>query len=266
VAKYFDSLVHVTPHGRWFQTAFDASEGRLLREMDQAGVERAVVVALAGVIDNAFVLDVCQRHTGRLIAGASLNPVAGSTANVVAAARGDLRDGPFKVLKLHPRLNGYDVLDGKVLTLLDEMASWTTAPPIWLDSLLYPKGVTMRLPPVDSIRYLADRYSGLRFMALHAGGANALVFFEALASFPNVMMDLSYSLTRYKGTSVTLDHRFLVERFDRRTVFGSDFPEVAIPDAAAALEGIVDGLPPEKAENVRRLTLAQLLDPRGLTV
>ncbi len=262
MAEYFDSLVHVTPDGRWFQTAFDASEGRLLREMDAAGVERAVVVALAGLIENAFVLDVCRRHPGRLVPGASFNPAGGQVAEVLSAARGALRDGPFAVLKLHPRLNRYDLLDGSVLALLDELAEWSAPPPVWLDSLLYPRGVTLRRSPIESIRHLAERYPGLRFMLLHAGGASALAFFEALASLPNVMLDLSYSLIRYQRTSVALDHRFLAERFDRRTVFGSDFPEVSIGDAVSALETIVAGLPPEKADNVRSQTLSRFLNPR----
>ncbi len=50
-----DSLTHVTPDGRWFNTSHDAREARLLQEMDAAGVERAVVVALAGFIPNEFV-------------------------------------------------------------------------------------------------------------------------------------------------------------------------------------------------------------------
>jgi predicted TIM-barrel fold metal-dependent hydrolase len=259
VAAYFDSLVHVTPDGRWFDTAFDASEGRLLREMDAAGVERAVVVALAGAIANDFVLATCRRHGDRLVAGASLNPLGVPAPDLIAEARGLLREGPFRVLKLHPRLNRYDLLDPAVLALLDEMASWRAAPPIWLDSLLYPKGVTMRLSPVESVRHLADRYPDLRFMLLHAGGARVLTFFEALASAPNVMLDVSYSLTRYRGTSIALDHRFLAQRFDRRTVFGSDFPEVSIGDAVRALEAMLDGLPGEKADNLRYRTLSALL-------
>jgi predicted TIM-barrel fold metal-dependent hydrolase len=257
---YFDSLVHVTPDGRWFETKFDASEGRLLREMDAAGVERAVLVALAGVIENAFVLEVCRRHPDRLIPGASFNPADGRGVDVVSAARDALRDGPFAVVKLHPRLNRYDLLDPNVLALLDELSAWSAPPPIWLDSLLYPKGVIPRLSPTESIRHLAERYSRLRFMLLHAGGANALAWFEALAALPNVMLDLSYSLTRYQRTSVALDHRFLAERFDRRTVFGSDFPEVSIADAVAALEAIVAGLPQEKADNLRSQTLARFLN------
>ena len=264
MAAYFDSLVHVTPDGRWFNTAFDASEGRLLREMDDAGVDRAVVVALAGVIANDYVLEVCRRHPGRLIAGASINPADGATADVLAAARNALCDGPFAVLKLHPRLHRYDLLAPAVLALLDEIAGWRSAPPIWLDSLVYPKGIAMRFSAVESIRQLAERYPGLRFMLLHAGGAAALAFFEALSAAPNVFLDLSYSLTRYEGTSVALDHRFLAARFDRRTVFGSDFPEVSLADAVRVLEALLDGLPQEKADNVRHRTLTSLLS-RGIS-
>jgi predicted TIM-barrel fold metal-dependent hydrolase len=257
--RYFDSLVHITPDGRWFNTGFDASEARLLREMDAAGVERAVVVALAGVIDNAFVADACRRHGDRLIAGASLDPTAAAPAETTARARGELRDAGARVLKLHPRLNRYDVLDPRVCALLDEIAGWPVPPLIWLDSLLYPKGVVMRQTAIDSVRVLAERFPSLKFLLLHAGGASALAFYEALAQQQNVMLDLSYSLTRYAGTSLALDHRFLIERFDRRTVWGSDFPEVSLPDAARVFEALAAGLPEDKVNNVRHRTLATWL-------
>ena len=254
-AAYFDSLVHVTKDGRWFGTAFDASETRLLREMESAGVSQAVVVALAGHIDNRFVLDVCRRHEGRLLPGASIDPTAESVTDLIAGARGELKDGPFAVLKLHPRLHRYDLLDPRVLALLEEMAGWPSPPPVWLDSLLFPKGVTMQRSPLDSIRFIAERFPSLRLMLLHAGGTQALAFFEAMAALPNVMLDLSYSLTRYARSSIAMDHRYLIERFDRRTVFGSDFPEVSLPDAVRAFETAAAGLPDEKIDNVRRRTL-----------
>ena len=69
-----DSLVHITPNGKWFDTDYDASESKLLHDLDKEKVERAVLVGLAGYISNEFILDVCKRNKGRLIPGASFNP------------------------------------------------------------------------------------------------------------------------------------------------------------------------------------------------
>lgn len=257
--RYFDSLVHVTPDGRWFNTAFDASEARLLREMDAASVERAVVVALAGYIDNSFVLDCCRRHNGRLLPGASIDPASLSRDELVARLRGELREGPFPVVKLHPRLHRYDVLDPRALVLFEELASWPRPPAIWLDSLLHPPGIQMTATPEESVRFLGESFPTLRLTLLHAGGASALKFYEVIASLPNVFLDLSYSLTRYRTSSLALDHRFLIERFDRRTMFGSDFPEVGLPEATRAFEALAHDLPAAKADQVRFQTLSTCL-------
>jgi predicted TIM-barrel fold metal-dependent hydrolase len=157
-------------------------------------------------------------------------------------------------------LNRYDPLDPRALAFLDELTSWKTPPAIWLDSLIYPRGVPLAMPIAQTMRHLAERYGNLTFVCLHAGGALALELFDAVRACPNVYLDLSYSLVCYARSSVALDHRFLLERFDRRTLFGSDFPEVALPEATARFEALAEGLEAAKAENVRSRTLAQLLD------
>lgn len=259
--RYFDSLVHVTPDGRWFDTPFDASERRLREEMDAAGIERAIVVALAGYIPNRFVVDVCRQSRGTLIPAAGFDPSASRTPGEAAArGRSELRDEGFSIVKLHPRLNRYDPLDPRVLAFLDELASWKTPPAIWIDSLIYPRGVRLSLPIAHTIRHLAERYGGLTFVCLHAGGAAALELFDAIRACPNVYLDLSYSLVQYARSTVAVDHRFLLERFDRRTVFGSDFPEVGLPEATGRFEALAEGLDTVHAENVRSRTLDQLLN------
>ena len=72
----FDALTHVTPDGRWFHTDLDASEQHLLRQLDESQAQRAMVVPLAGYIENPFVLELCRRSPDRLIPCASFNPAA----------------------------------------------------------------------------------------------------------------------------------------------------------------------------------------------
>ena len=120
----FDSLTHVTPDGRWFHTDLDASESHLLRQLDESRARRAMVVPLAGYIENSFVLEVCQRDASRLIPCASFNPAAHATPKDAGAAlRAELRGSPYRALKLHPRLGRYDPLDPRCLAVLEEMAS-----------------------------------------------------------------------------------------------------------------------------------------------
>ncbi|MBU0638669.1 MAG: amidohydrolase family protein [Planctomycetota bacterium] len=256
-----DSLTHVTPDGRWFRTNHDAGEARLLREMDAAGVERAVVVPLAGFIPNEFVLDVCGRHPGRLAPGASFNPAAFSSPRETAGEfRAALRGTGFKVLKLHPRLNRYDPLDPRVTAVLEELAGWNECSLVWLDSLLYFSGGTLSKPPVDTLHELIGRHPELRFVLLHAGGAGALHLAEAIRDCPNTWLDVSFTMRRYAGSSVTTDLAYLLRTFDRRMIFGSDFPEIGIGEALADFRDLSRGLESEKLANVLGGNLAGLLD------
>ncbi|MEW6715925.1 MAG: amidohydrolase family protein [Chloroflexota bacterium] len=256
----FDSLTHVTPDGRWFHTAYDASETRLVGELDEAQVDKAVVVALAGFIPNEFVLEVCQRHPDRLVPGASFNPVAYETERqAVRELRAQLHKGPYQLLKLHPRLNRYDPLDSRCLAILGELASWEKPIPIWIDTLFYFQGGSLRKPIVDTIHDIVGGFPDLNFVILHAGGSWALQVVEAIRDCPNAFIDISYTLYRYAGSSIWMDLRHLLNTFDCRMVFGSDFPEVSVGEALDCFWRLTEGVPPDKCANVLGKNLCELL-------
>jgi predicted TIM-barrel fold metal-dependent hydrolase len=226
-----DSLTHVTPDGRWFDTSYNASETRLLHEMDREGVDKAVLVALAGYIDNEFVAQVCARHSDRLIPGASINPVAYSTSSQAVSELEPLLDKGFTVLKLHPRLHQYDLMDFRSVALLEAIAVHDVPPLIWLDTFLRYRGATLRKPPVETICEWIAKFPSLTFVLLHSGGAEALRLAEAIRDYPNIFLDISYTMHRYRGSSVEMDLKYLLRFFDRRMIFGSDFPEVSLKEA-----------------------------------
>lgn len=258
-----DSLTHVTPDGRWFRTDCDASEARLLREMEEANVDRAVVVALAGYISNEFVLEVCRRHPDRLEPGASFNPVVYPTdADAVREFRAQLQHAPYRVLKLHPRLNGYDPLDSRCMSILEELSSWSETMPVWMDSLFYSRECVLRKSLVDTIHEIVVRFPTLRFVLLHAGGPWALQVAEAIRDCPNTYLDISFTLHRYATSSVGVDLHYLLETFERRLVFGSDFPEIGPLTALNDFWRLADGISPDKCAKVLGENLAALL-PRS---
>ncbi len=256
----FDSITHVTPDGRWFHTDHDASESRLLQQLDAARVEHAVVVALAGHISNEFVLDLCRRHVPRLIPGASFNPAAyPAAAEAARELRTQLQGGPFRLLKLHPRLNRYDPLDSRCQAVLEEIASWPKPLPVWLDTLFYFATGSSRKPVVDTIHDLVISFPKIQFVLLHGGGSWLLQVAEAIRDCPNVYLDISFTLLRHAGSSVELDLCYLLKTFDQRMIFGSDFPEIDIPRAVQAFERLADGIAREKSAHVLGGNLHRLL-------
>lgn len=258
----FDSLTHATPDGRWFDTKLNASQDELLRQLDEGKVESAVLVALAGHIENIFVLEVCQRHPNRLVPCASFNPAAyRSTETAKAELRLQIKNLGYKALKLHPRLNHYDPLDPRCLAVLEEMLSWERPLPVWLDTLFYYRGGELRKPPVDTIHELVGRFPSLTFVLLHGGGSWILQVAEAIRDCHNAFLDISFTLQRYRTTSIAADLRYLLHSFDRRMIFGSDFPEVSICSALESVREVAEGISADKLANVLGGNLSRILDP-----
>jgi len=227
-----DSLTHITPNGRWFSTAYDASTRTLLQQMDNAGLERAVVVALADYIENEFVLSECIKHSDRLIPGASINPIKYKNLNDASVQiKAIFEKGDYKILKLHPRLHKYDLSDFRFLHILNEVVENKIKVNIWLDTLLRYPGAIIRTSPIDAIRRVLEQFPSINFVLLHACGPEILNLAESIRGYNNVLIDVSYTMHRFIGSSVALDLSFLFDKLDKKIIFGSDFPEVSIMQA-----------------------------------
>lgn len=221
-----DSLTHVTPNGRWFDTPHDASVDRLLREMDKANIDKAVVVALADYIENDFVLNICKNYNDRLIPGLSINPASySSSEKAILAIRSLINNEEFVVLKLHPRLNGYDPLDLRCLSILEEIASHPKPMHLWLDTLFRNDRCLLKKGLIDTIHELAFRFPDIQFILLHGTGPNLLELSELVGRFDNLIIDLSLTLLYYNNSSISADIQFILQKRDQRTIVGSDFPE-----------------------------------------
>jgi len=255
-----DSITHVTPDGKWFDTRHDASLSRLLREMDQVGVERAVVVALAGYIDNAFIMRTCTAHPDRLVPGVSVDPSSVATPTAARELiRAILESSGASIVKLHPRLNRYSPLDERFLVMLEEMAESFPHCRIWLDTLFHTVGVPLPKGPVEIAHELVCRFPELKFVLLHACGPDALRLAGAVRNCCNAFVDLSVTLTSYAESSVEQDLCFMMEKYDQKILFGSDFPECSLLRAKSAFDRLGSRLTEVKRRNILGKNLETLL-------
>ncbi len=245
---FFDSLVHVTQDGRWLGSdRHDARAERLLSEMDGCGVERACLVAIAGYVENETVLEVAGRHPGRFVAVGSVNPARLAQPADAAAAVRALAGRGFAGLKLHPRLHGYDPRDERCLAAIAAAAGLGL--PVLLDTLFrQPRIATPHA--ADAIDHIAHACRGARIVLLHGGGPALLELAEIVRIHDGLLLDVSHTIMRYRGSSLDADLAHVFATLDRRTVLGSDFPEYAPREVLARAETLMNGLAEMKKQNV----------------
>lgn len=92
---------------------------RILKEMDQAGVDMAGVCTVAQSINNAYVLEAQQAHPERIFGFCMVNPRMQDAADTLEHY---LKAG-LKGLKLHPRLHGYQLGDRDLMDPLMEICA-----------------------------------------------------------------------------------------------------------------------------------------------
>ena len=255
-----DANAHVTENGKWFDTGFDASVIRLLNEMDLAGIDRAILVPFEGFVSHRFILETFRKNPHRFIPTCSINPAAFSDRKgLINHFKKVVSEGDFRILKLHNRFHRYDPLDKKVFWLLEENERLNRPLVIYICGCLYSRNVLLSSTPPHIFHRITSTFQATRFVILHAGGTWALHVLEAVRDNPNVFLDLSNTISKYKGSGLLLDIAFLIKNFDTRLIWGSDFPEVVPAIALNDLYEIILDIPKHKVENILYNNINHLL-------
>lgn len=254
--RYFDSLVHATSDGTWLGgTRYDAGIGRLLHEMDSAGVERACLVAIADLAENSDVHKFWKAHPDRFVPVGSTNPGRARDEAGAAADVKSLAEQGFLGLKLHSRLNEYDPLDPRTIAAV--RAAGECGMVVFLDTLFRQKKYPTA-PAADIIDRIALACPDTRIILLHGGASEMLQVFEMVRMHNHLILDISFTLMRYAGSSLDQDMRFVCQNLDQRVTVGSDFPEYTQTQMIERFEMITDGLPADKIARIRSKNLEAL--------
>jgi predicted TIM-barrel fold metal-dependent hydrolase len=90
---------------------------------------------------------------------------------------------------------------------------------------------------------MASLFPDNTFIIAHSGGIKVLEYFLHLKNCPNVVFELSLSLSYLKHSSVFADFGVLLRFGDRnRIVFGTDFPYVDANDQLQCFLKLADSL------------------------
>ena len=252
----FDSNSHPTISGRNLRGeqgySFETT-GELLHE---AGIRKACAVGLPGVGDYspaAFAKEAAKDDLWIPIAALDCN-----YAELTKERCLKLKEMGFKGLKVHPRLLRQS-LDTPALTHL-LITSEAADLPLFLCS--YPDfqnsgGASLGLVHVVSEATLSAPNSKL--VLVHAGCLDFLYYIELCRHRPNILLDLSFTLCKYQGSSVDQDIQYAFKSFDQRICIGSDYPEFSPWLMRERFEQFTRGVQTEKCENIAWKNLASFL-------
>lgn len=197
---------------------------RLLRDMDAAGVAKAVLLGWywerheTCVVQNKFYADCIRAHPDRLAAFATVQPKAGAAAFEEACRAMD--DGLAGFGELSPHSQQFAIDDPVWRQILALAAEWKVPVNLHVtdpESKPYPGRV--ETPLADFLR-LAREYPAVHFILAHWGGG--LAWSAEVTALPNVWFDTAASPLLY-GPEVWAKAR------SERVLFGSDYPLVLYP-------------------------------------
>jgi predicted TIM-barrel fold metal-dependent hydrolase len=238
-----------------------AAPGSMLSEMDDAGVDMAVLCPFPWMTlkrcaeNNDFLLDAAAAHPGRFLPFAVTNPVHGPEA--IAVARRALEGGARGLGELHPLPQGFDVNDERLMAPLVDLVREFDVP--LMIHVNEPVGHTYvgKGPVTPQIIYRFIRtFPGVKLILPHWGGG--LPFYELMPEVAEACSDVCYDSAAspylYRGDIYRLA---AAASSPRKILFATDYPLLPYERTLAdAREGIGD---PSLEEEIMGLNAARLL-------
>lgn len=255
---FFDSLTHANHSGNWLdENRFDASLKRLLREIEQVQPYRACLVNIAGYSDNHELAEIAAAHRKLFVPIAGADPSKYEDLVGIRRELDELSERGFAGIKLHPRLNGYDPLDERCLQTIAEAGSRNLT--VFIDTLFRQLGRVVA-HPADIIDKIAFSCPSTKIVLLHGAAGAMLDIYEIVRMRSNLLIDTSFTLMRYAGSSLDADMKFVFHTLDQRATVGSDFPEYSLPEARQRIASLLASLSPDKSANILHRNLERFLE------
>jgi hypothetical protein len=217
-------------------------------------------VAIAGHVPNETVLKHWALHPDRFVPVGSIDPCSCDSAVEATRKVDELLAQGFAGLKLHPRLNAYDPLDERCLATIERAGDVGLV--VLLDTL-FRQPTRIVANTADIVDRIIKSCPRTRMVLLHSGGPTMLELFELGRMHSQILLDLSFVIMRYRGSSLDQDMAFLCHHLDQRVVIGSDFPEYTPVEVIERFQQLVPDLPAEKMESIFHGNLGRFFEHAG---
>ena len=243
----FDSLTHPTLSGSWLGSKHDSSFKLLNEELTANGFIGASAVGIHNIekYDHEYFMSECKKYN-------NLFPVAGFDLKVtnIDEEMSKIRDLGFGAVKLHPRFNSFNIEDIDRLIKIFKNAHKHDMIIFYCSYAHSSIGTYPSIDPFYQLVSVIKQVPNIKLIILHGGDVNILKYAELVRFNENILLDLSMTLFKYKGSSIDNDIKFLFKKFDRRICIGSDHPEHSHRKLRLYFDELCEDIDSTKSENI----------------
>ncbi len=254
--RIFDSLAHPMLDDNFKPKGRDYSFTTLEKQMSEGSVKWACAVGLTdkgGYEHQAFIAR-CKSSTQKLYPIAAFNPE--KLEQSIEKDLQHIKDLGFLAIKIHPGICKLDIASEATYKCFEYCEK--IALPVFLCSYYYASGINANF--YEKLYKLVTAFPKLKINIVHGGGVELLKFAELVRANENLLLDLSFTILKYSGSSIDQDIKFLFNNFDRRVCVGTDHPEFDAKQLEDKVLELGEALSQEKLENICFKNLASFLN------
>ena len=249
----FDSLTHPMPNGNWLVPKYDGENTiqLLLSEMEENNVEWALAVGMGSKVGGyqekayaSFIKD----HSANLFPIAFLDFEVLASGTSVGKYLLRLKNLGYVGIKIHPRLASINLSNPLLVDLIKESNQLGLV--VLLCTYFWSKDKKLCSNTSEQLLVLLCEVPDEKIVLVHGGAVRLLEVAEIARHFQGALLDLSFTICKYEGSSIDLDIRYLFEKFDLRVCVGSDSPEIGLSKLRERFELLTDGLNETKKSNI----------------
>lgn len=251
----FDSLSHPTLSGTWIDGKTGTTFAAVHEQAEAHGFAAVCAVGLHGVggYEHRAFAEACAPYP-LLVPIAGLDPQTTSLSAELQTIAGL----GFRGVKIHPRFSDYQPDAQSLGTVLREVH----AAGLVTMYCTYAHGPIRQYPPQDPLYVLVQalqRAPDARVVLMHGGDMRLMEYAQLVRHNPQLLLDLSFTVLKYRGSSMDMDIAYLLAHLDERLCIGVDHPDFDHSRLRARFDAMTTELDVEKARNVGYRNLARML-------
>lgn len=248
----FDSISHPTIDTNWILPKYQgaATVDVLIQQMRENNIMKSFAIGMKniGSYDEKKYIELVKPYDNYLIPIAFFDFDNSLTKNEIQIRLQQIKSLGYKGIKLHSRFSDFSIENPLLVQIIASANEMNLI--VFFCTYFYHNSLSACNNSIDKLLHVLYKIQDYKIILLHSGTVRLLEMIEIARSFKNVLLDLSFTICKYEGSSIDLDIEFACNTFDQRICIGSDYPEFSYKKLRERFDFFTKNITSSKAENI----------------